>query len=70
MGGFFPYLPIRIPYSAGLAHWWDPFWWAFQIIVMSVLLMAFRKIAMSVDKDYDRPPYTKNKAPNSKQKPH
>ncbi len=51
MGGFFPSLPVRIPYSPGIQHWWDPFWWAFQIIVMAVLLLTFRKIAMSVDED-------------------
>lgn len=51
MGGFFPSLPVRIPFSPGIQHWWDPFWWAFQIIVMTVLLMTFRKVAMSVDED-------------------
>ncbi len=51
VSGFFPSLPVRIPFSPGIAHWWDPFWWAFQIIVMTVLLMTFRKVAMSVDED-------------------
>lgn len=51
--GFFPHLPIRIPYSPGIAHWWDPFWWLFQIVVMATLLMVFRKVALHVDDQFD-----------------
>lgn len=47
--GFFPGLPVRIPYSPGMEHWWDLFWWAFQIAVMSYLLIFFRKSADHVD---------------------
>ena len=50
-GGFWPTLPLKIPYSEGMPHWWDPAWWIFQIVVMSVLLLALRKVAMSVDRD-------------------
>ncbi|PSR28411.1 hypothetical protein SAMN00768000_0842 [Sulfobacillus thermosulfidooxidans DSM 9293] len=64
--GFFPYLPIRIPYSPGIAHWWDPFWWLFQIIVMTVLLISFRKVALRIDDQFDDP---KPKPPGHKHKP-
>lgn len=47
--GFFPGLPVRIPYSPGMEHWWDLFWWAFQIAAMSFLLIFFRKSADRVD---------------------
>ncbi len=47
--GFFPGLPVRIPYSPGMEHWWDLFWWAFQIAVMSYLLIFFRQSADRVD---------------------
>lgn len=47
--GFFPGLPVRIPYSPGMEHWWDLFWWAFQIAAMAYLLIFFRKSADEVD---------------------
>ncbi len=50
---FFPHLPVRIPFSPGIAHWWDPFWWFFQIVVMTVLLITFRKVALRVDEQFD-----------------
>ena len=50
-GGFWPSLPIKIPYSEGMAHWWDPAWWIFQIVVMSILLLTLRRVAMSIDRD-------------------
>lgn len=46
---FFPGLPVRIPYSPGMEHWWDLFWWAFQIAAMAFLLIFFRKSADAVD---------------------
>lgn len=49
--GFWPKLPLSIPYSAGISHWWDPFWWIFQIVVMGTILLTLRKVAKSVDVD-------------------
>ncbi|AUW93845.1 MAG: hypothetical protein C7B44_11490 [Sulfobacillus thermosulfidooxidans] len=48
---FWPHLPLRIPYSIGMAHWWDPMWWIFQIVVMTVLLITLRKVAMDIDRE-------------------
>ncbi|MCY0897971.1 MAG: hypothetical protein OWU33_03400 [Firmicutes bacterium] len=50
--GFFPGLPIQIPYSPGVEHWWDIFWWAFQIAAMSFLLIYFRRSADRVDAEF------------------
>lgn len=50
MRSFFPTLPLKIPYSPGIAHWWDPMWWIFQIVVMSFLLLALRKVAIDIDR--------------------
>ena len=51
MRPFFPTLPLKIPYSPGISHWWDPMWWIFQIVVMSFLLLGLRKVAMDIDRD-------------------
>lgn len=48
--GFWPTLPYFIPHSPGIAHWWDIFWWAFQLIVMSSLLLGLRKMALRIDR--------------------
>ncbi len=48
--GFWPTLPLKMPYSEGEAHWWDPTWWIFQIVVMSILLLTLRRVALSVDR--------------------
>ncbi|PSR26078.1 MAG: hypothetical protein C7B43_15165 [Sulfobacillus benefaciens] len=50
MRPFFPTLPLKIPYSPGISHWWDPMWWIFQIVVMSFLLLGLRKVAMDIDR--------------------
>lgn len=47
--GFFPGLPVRISYTPGMHHWWDIFWWAFQIATMAYLLIWFRKSADRAD---------------------
>lgn len=47
---FWPHLPYFIPHSPGIAHWWDVFWWAFQLTVMSTLLLGLRKMALRVDR--------------------
>ena len=60
---FFPHLPVRVPFSPGIAHWWDPFWWLFQIVIMTVLLITFRKVALRVDDQFDdkpSPPHQEN----------
>lgn len=46
---FFPQLPVRIPFTPGLPIWWDVFWWAFQILVMTSLLLYFNRIADGLD---------------------
>ena len=38
-----------IPHSGGPPHWWDIFWWCFQIVVMAALVLALRKIAVGQD---------------------
>lgn len=50
---FFPTIPYFIPHSAGLAHWWDIFWWVFQIVVMSTLVLVFRKWAIGFDREQE-----------------
>ncbi len=50
MRSFFPSLPLKIPYSPGISHWWDPMWWIFQIVVMSFLLLGLRKVAIDIDR--------------------
>ncbi|WP_053960862.1 hypothetical protein [Sulfobacillus thermosulfidooxidans] len=54
-GGFWPTLPLKMPYSEGVPHWWDPAWWIFQIVVMSILLLTLRKVAMSIDRNENAP---------------
>jgi len=51
MGGFFPSFPFYIPHSEGIAHWFDIFWWSFQLIVMGGLLLALRKLAIGADRE-------------------
>lgn len=60
---FFPGLPVRIPFSPGMEHWWDLFWWAFQIGTMAYLLILFRKSADRVDARFNKKtgPATKDK---------
>lgn len=48
---FWPHLPLNIPYSPGIAHWWDPMWWVFQIVVMTTLLITLRKVALDIDRE-------------------
>ncbi len=60
---FFPGLPVRIPYSPGVEHWWDLFWWAFQIAAMAYLLIFFRKSADRVDARFWK------KSPTAQKKP-
>ncbi len=48
--GFWPTLPLKMPYSEGVPHWWDPAWWIFQIVVMTILLLTLRRVAMSIDR--------------------
>jgi hypothetical protein len=40
-----------IPHTSGMPHWWDIFWWCFQIIVMAALLLGLRKMALRADED-------------------
>lgn len=51
MHHFWPSLPLHIPYSEGIAHWWDPSWWIYQVVVMTLLLMYLRKLGKRVDRD-------------------
>ena len=54
--GFFPGLPVRISFTPGMEHWWDIFWWAFQIATMAYLLIWFRKSADGVDAKFSKKP--------------
>lgn len=51
--GFFPHFPFFIPHSPGMPHWWDIFWWCFQLVVMGGVLLGLRSIALRVDRDRD-----------------
>lgn len=51
MKGFFPSLPYVIPHSPGIAHWWDIFWWIFQLVVMTTLVLVLRHWAISFDRE-------------------
>lgn len=64
--GFFPGLPVRIPYSPGMEHWWDIFWWAFQITAMAYLLIFFRKSADQVDQRFQKQDPPTKKPPSQK----
>lgn len=46
---FWPTFPFFIPTLPGIATWWDIFWWAFQLIVMSAVLLGLRRLGVSVD---------------------
>lgn len=63
-GGFWPTLPLKMPYSEGMPHWWDPAWWIFQIIVMSILLLTLRRVAMSIDRD-EKPSQSASRRPGT-----
>ncbi|MHB1612503.1 MAG: hypothetical protein ACYCOU_25090 [Sulfobacillus sp.] len=52
-GGFFPTLPYVIPHSPGIAHWFDIFWWVFQLVVMTTLVLLLRHWAVSFDRERD-----------------
>lgn len=62
---FFPHLPIAIPYSPGVRAWWDPFWWVFQIGVMTSLVLYFNRLADRIDKERDGTPTGSPKKNNS-----
>lgn len=53
MGGWFPHFPYFIPSSPGIPHWWDIFWWTWQLIVMGGVLLGLRHIALRVDRERD-----------------
>jgi hypothetical protein len=53
MGGFFPSFPFYIPHSPGMPHWWDIFWWSWQLIVMGAVLLGVRAMALRYDRDRD-----------------
>ncbi len=36
-----------------MPHWWDIFWWVFQLVIMGGLLLALRRIALRVDRERD-----------------
>ncbi len=55
MHHFFPTLPFRIPHSPGISHWWDIFWWIFQLVVMTTMVLLLRHWALSFDREYQKP---------------
>ncbi len=54
-GRFFPTLPFRIPHSPGISHWWDIFWWVFQLVVMTTMVLLLRHWAVSFDREHQPP---------------
>lgn len=54
-GRFFPTLPFRIPHSPGISHWWDIFWWVFQLVVMTTMVLLLRHWAVSFDREHQAP---------------
>ncbi|MDA8192919.1 MAG: hypothetical protein M0Z53_02810 [Thermaerobacter sp.] len=66
MSGFFPHFPFFVPHSPGIPHWWDLFWWAFQLIVMTAILLSLRKVAVSIDQERGDVPV---KGPQSSSRP-
>lgn len=48
---FFPYFPFQIPHQAGIAHWWDIFWWIVQLVVMTSLLIGLRRLGVGMDEE-------------------
>lgn len=65
--GFFPALPIRIPFSPGMEHWWDLFWWALQFVAMALLLITFRRTSDWVDQRFNQ---HRQEASDGDNKPH
>jgi hypothetical protein len=53
VGGFFPSFPYFIPSTPGMPHWWDIFWWSWQLIVMGGILLAVRALALRWDRDQE-----------------
>lgn len=53
MGGFWPSFPYFIPSSPGMPHWWDIFWWSWQLIAMGAVLLGVRAMALRWDRDRD-----------------
>ncbi len=54
MGNFWPTLPFFIPKSQGMPLWFDLFWWAFQIVIMTTLLLSLRRWGMKLDADREK----------------
>jgi len=48
---FFPTFPFPMPHQAGIAHWWDIFWWIVQLVVMTSLLIGLRRLGVGVDEE-------------------
>ena len=42
MHGFFPNLPFYVPKTPGIAHWWDPVWWAVHMLIMGSILLVLK----------------------------
>lgn len=53
MEKFWPVLPYLVPKSEGIPLWWDIFWWSFQVVIMTVILVLLRNWAARVDKAMD-----------------
>jgi hypothetical protein len=49
MEKFWPTLPFLIPTTEGTQMWWDIFWWIFQIVIMSTLIILLTKWALKMD---------------------
>lgn len=53
MEKFWPSLPYVVPNSQGIPLWWDIFWWSFQVVIMTVILVLLRNWAAREDKAMD-----------------
>lgn len=54
MEHFWPVLPFVIPSSEGIPIWWDIFWWAFQVVIMTTILVLLRRWAVREDNKMDQ----------------
>lgn len=50
MEPFWPSLPFNIPNSEGITIWWYAFWWLFQIVVYTWLVVMLTRWALRMDR--------------------
>jgi len=50
MEPFWPSLPFGVPGSQGITLWWYAFWWVFQIVVYTWLVVMLTRWALRMDR--------------------